>query len=380
MLTVKNLARNKRRTLLTIMAIALPLFVFLVTRSLKQGLEEAFASMENSMRVATHQKLTYTALLPQRIRGEIESIAPEGYLEGVCRSTWFGGKIEGTQNVFPSMAVDRDTFPGVYREFEMSPEEIARFNDTKQGAVIGKQFAKSLNLGVGDRVTLKSTVPPFVSLEFQVVAIPSGLEDPWLYFGLDYYDEVYRKLSGDSMGVHNFWMRCSSPAARQWALTEIDRHFQNSQFETLTETESNFIRSFIESGGDWVGMASNVGLMVVIVALSVGFNTMSMSFRERIGEIAVLRALGFSAIRVGSMVVSEGLLLGLAGGLLAVAPLYLLTNLQEVSLPQIGRFTIETSVALTALFVALLCGFLAALVPAFMAVRLQVATALRKVA
>ncbi|MCB9853662.1 MAG: ABC transporter permease [Phycisphaerales bacterium] len=380
MLTIKNLGRNKLRTTLTIMAIALPLFVFLVTSSLKQSLNDAFASMEKSMRVATHQKLTYTTLLPQRMRGEIESIAPEGFLEGVCRSTWFGGKIEGSQQAYFSMAVDCDTFPVVHSEFEMTPDEIARFNDTKQGAVVGQEFAKLVNVGIGDKVTMKGAIPPFVSLEFEVVAIPKGLEDARLYFRLDYYDDVYRKITGDSMGVHNFWMRCSSPEARKWALTEIDRHFRNSQNETVTETESNFIRSFIESGGDWIGMASKVGLMVVIVALSVGFNTMSMSFRERTSEIAVLRALGFSASRIGFMVVSEGLLLGLAGGIIAVAPLYLLTHLREVSIPQFGKFTIETSVAGTALFVAVLCGFLAALVPAAMAVRLQVATALRKVA
>lgn len=380
MLTIKNLGRNKRRTILTIMAIALPLFVFLVTSSLKQGLEQAFADMEKSMRVATHQKLTYTTLLPQRIREEIEAVAPAGFLEGVCRSTWFGGKIEGTQQAFPSMAVDRDTFHIVYSEYEMTDEEIARFNETKQGAIVGKQFAKAANVGIGDRITLKSTVPPFVSLEFKVVAIPTGLSDPWLYFGLDYYDEVYRQMSGDSMGVHNFWMRCSTPEARKWALTEIDRHFANSQHETLTETESNFIRSFIESGGDWVGMAWKVGLMVVVVALSVGFNTMSMAFRERTSEFAVLRALGFSARRIGFWVISEGLLLGFMGGVIAVVPLYALTNLQDITLPQMGQFKVETTVAVTSLAVAVLCGFLAALIPAVMAMRLQVATALRKVA
>lgn len=380
MMTIKNLGRNKRRTILTILAIALPLFVFLVTRSMKQGLEETFAKLEKSMRVGTHQKLTYTAMLPQRIRGEIESLAPKGYLEGVCSTTWFGGKIEGMQRVFFSMAVDRDTFATVYPDFEMTPEEVERFKDTKQGAVIGQAFAKEVNVGIGDKVTMKGTIPPYVSLEFKVVAIPSGIKDARIYFGLDYYDEVFRKITGNPIGVHNFWMRCTSPQARKWALSEIDRHFQNTEHETLTETESNFIRSFIESGGDWIGMASNIGLMVVIVALSVGFNTMSMSFRERTGEIAVLRALGFSSVRVGFMVISEGLTLGLIGGILAVVPLYSLTHLRDITIPQMGQFVIQPSVAVTALVVAVLCGLLAALVPAIMATKIQVATALRKVA
>lgn len=380
MLTIKNLGRNKRRTILTVLGIALPLFVFMVTSSMKRQIEEMFASMEKSMRVATHQRLTYTTMLPQRIRQEIESIAPPGYLEGVCRATWFGGKIEGTQESFPSMAMDPDTFHLVYNEYGMTEEEVARFKEEKRGAVVGKMFAKRRNVGVGDKVTLVGTIPPFAKMEFVIVAIPSGLEDPWLYFRLDYYDEVSRQLSGESIGVHNFWMRCSTPQAQAWALEEIDRHFANSQHETRTETESNFIRGFLESGGDWVGMAWKIGCLVVFVALSVGFNTMSMSYRERTSEIAVLRALGFSGGRIGSMVVAEGALLGLIGGLLAVGPLFALTNLTEIELPQMGSFVIEARVAGLAFGVAVLCGVLAALAPALMAARVEVAHALRKVA
>ncbi|GJM25675.1 MAG: hypothetical protein DHS20C16_20900 [Phycisphaerae bacterium] len=380
MLILKNLGRNKRRTILTLVAIALPLFVFLITSTLKEQIDRTFTEMEKSMRVATHQRLTYTTMLPQRIRGEIESIAPEGYLEAVCSSAWFGGKIEGTQQSFPSMAVDHDTFHIVYNDYEMTDDEVAKFADEKRGAVIGKEFAKALNVGVGDRVTLKGTIPPFPELEFIVTAIPEGLSDPWLYFRLDYYDEVTREMTGSPIGVHNFWMRASTPQAQRWALNEIDLHFANSQHETRTETESTFIRAFLESGGDWVGMAWRIGCMVVFVALSVGFNTMSMAYRERISEIAVLRAMGFSSGRIAFMVVSEGLLLGLMGGLLAVVPIYLLTNLREISLPGVGAFAIDPPVAGMVMVVAVLCGVFAALVPAITASRLEVTTALRKVA
>jgi putative ABC transport system permease protein len=379
MLTVKNLGRNKRRTILTVLAIALPLLVFLITSSMKRQIEETFAEMENSMRVATHQKLTYTQMLPQRIRKEIEGLAPDGYLEGVCRATWFGGEIENTQFAFPSMAVDNDTFHIVYNDYKMTAEEVNRFNEEKRGAVVGKQFAKSVNVAVGDKVTLKGTIPPFPEMEFVIVAIPEGLDDVWLYFRLDYYDEVFREMTGRPIGVHNFWMRCKNKQARQWALQEIDRYYANSQHETRTETEVTFIRSFVESGGDWIGLAFTVGCMVVFVALSVGFNTMSMSFRERISEFAVLRALGFSAGRIVLMVLSEGLLLGFFGGVLAVAPMFLLTNLGEVNIPQVGPFVIDSSQAGFALIVAILCGMAAGLIPALLAGRLEVTSALRKV-
>jgi putative ABC transport system permease protein len=317
--------------------------------------------------------------LPQRIRGEIESLAPDGFVEGVCRTTWFGGKIEGTQMAFPSMGVDHDTFHIVYDNYLMTDDEVARFAEEKRGAVVGRQFARMANVGVGDTVTLKGTIPPFPEMEFLVVAIPEGLADMWLYFRLDYYDEVYRELTGQPVGVHNFWLRCAHEDARTWALNEIDRHYANSPHETRTETESTFIRAFLQSGGDWIGLAWSVGCMVVFVALSVGFNTMSMSFRERIQEIAVLRALGFSATRIVYLVLSEGLILGLTGGVVAVLPVFLITNLMDVGYPGFGRFLVDPRIAGLALAVAVGCGLLAAIVPAISAGRLEVARALRKV-
>lgn len=378
-LLLKNLGRNRLRTTLTVAAIALPLFVFTAARSLVDGVQERLVQSDLNMRVCVHQKLTYTAFLPQRIRGEIEQLAPPGYVTAVCCTSWFGGRIEGKQSTFPSLAVDRDTFPTVYSEYQMTPEEIERFGSERRGAVIGKMLADQQNWKVGDRITLVGSIPPYVTLEFVVVAIPKGLDIPMFYFGLDYYVDAYRERTGRSIGVNNFWLKCSSPEARQWALAAIDKHFANTEHETRTEMESTFFSQFMKSGGDWVNMIGGIGQLIVLVALAVAFNTMSMAFRERTREIAVLRALGFSAGRIVRMVLAEGVLLGLIGGLIAVGPIYAVTHAMRVSIPGVGPVGVPDVTAVMALGVALACGLLAALLPALMAGRLKVATALRKV-
>jgi len=245
--------------------------------------------------------------------------------------------------------------------------------------MVSPELAKSQNWKVGDRVTLTGSLPPNPKMEFVIVAIPPKMSRQWFYFAMDYYDETLRKLTGSPAGVNNFWVKCSSPEARQWALTAIDKHFASSENETRTELESTFFAQFMKSGGDWVGLTWNVGRLIVLVAVAVAFNTMSMSFRERTREIAVLRTLGFSAGRIVRMVLSEGVLLGLIGGLIAVGPIYALTHLTEFSIPRMGTMQIPNQTAAIALAVACLCGLLAALVPALMAGRLKVATALRKV-
>jgi putative ABC transport system permease protein len=110
------------------------------------------------------------------------------------------------------------------------------------------------------------------------------------------------------------------------------------------------------------------------------FNTMTMAFRERTRELAVMRALGFPAGRIVGMVLTEGVLLGVLGGVLAVGPLYLMTAVGEVEIPGLpGAIRVPEATASLSMIVAVACGLLASLVPAVMAGRLQVATALRKV-
>jgi putative ABC transport system permease protein len=318
-------------------------------------------------------------MLPQRIRSEIEQLAPEGYVTCVNRFTWFGGRIEGAQEFFPNGAVDRDTFAQAYSEHGLTDEENKAFQDERRGAIVGAQLAKTMNWKVGDRVTLKGELPPYAKMEFIIVAIPEKMDEPWFYFGLDYYDDVMRDMTGEAAGVHNFWLKCSSPQAREWALTEIDKHFANTDYETRTEMESTFIAQFAKSGGDWVAMTWNIGQLIVLVAVAVAFNTMSMAFRERTREIAVLRALGFSGFKIATMVLLEGGIIGLLGGLVATGPIYVLGRVLNIQFPGAGSVRIGDETALIALAVAVACGLLAAVIPAVMAGRLRVAAALRKV-
>lgn len=376
----KNLGRNRRRTILTILAIALPMLVFTLARSFVDVVDRFLAASDKKMRVAVHQKLTYTTYLPQRIKGEILSLAPPGYITAICATSWFGGRIEGAQITFPSMAVDRDAFPIVYSEWHMTPDQIEAFKSERRGAIIGPALAKRMNWKVGDHVTLVGSIPPYPKMEFIIAAIIEDMSAPWFYFGLDYYNEVYEQMAGRPVGVNNFWLKCSSPEARQWALHEIDKHFANTNYETRTEMESTFMAAFARSGGDWVGMVWTVGRLIVLVAIMVAFNTMSMAFRERTSEIAVMRALGFSAGRIVRMVLAEGVLLGLLGGLLAVGPVYLILTTIPIRVPTVpGQVRIAESTLLLAVAISLVCGLLAALVPAVLAARLRVTTALRKV-
>jgi putative ABC transport system permease protein len=380
-LTFKNLTRNKLRTALRVMAIALPLLVFTVARSFVDVVHSFLQQSDRNMRVAVHHRLSFTTPLPARLRDEIGALAPSGFITAICRTAWFGGRVEGEQTTFSSFGVDRDAFPIVYSEFGMTPQDIEAFTRERRAAVISPSLAAQMNWKIGDTISLTSMLPPNPKMEFVIVAIPpfpQNLDRPVLYMGWDYFDEVWRQVTDNSRGVNNFWLKCSSDEARRWALQEIDKRFANSEHETRTEMESTFIAAFTKSGGDWVGLIWTVGQLVVLVALAVAFNTISTAFRERTREYALLRALGFQRGRIVGLVLAEGLLLGVLGWLVGVAPAAAASSFFSVSLPRFGAIRIPTQTLLMSAGAAVACGLLAALIPAIMAGRLAVASALRK--
>jgi putative ABC transport system permease protein len=106
---------------------------------------------------------------------------------------------------------------------------------------------------------------------------------------------------------------------------------------------------------------------------------MSQALRERIPEIAVLKTLGFSDLRVSWLMMCESLMLCFGGGLLGIG----LAILLEPGLNQnlgsfVGRFELTGQIVLTALGLALLVGLAIGAWPAISAKRLTIADALRK--
>ena len=100
--------------------------------------------------------------------------------------------------------------------------------------------------------------------------------------------------------------------------------FRNSSAETTAEAERSYLANFF---GQLEGFLILILIVTGLVALCVAFiaaNTAGMTVRERAGEIAVLRALGFGrALIFGTLIAETGLLSLVAGGLGALSTLAL---------------------------------------------------------
>ncbi|HYA34185.1 MAG TPA: FtsX-like permease family protein [Candidatus Binataceae bacterium] len=376
LLVFKNLTRNKRRTVLTIISIAVSLFVFSALVSLPSVANEILADSASSLRVACHNKAGLTYSMPQAYRLKIRSTP---HVVAAVAESWFGGIYHDVNDQFPNMAVDADQVDQVFPDWGVTPEEWAAFERLRTACLVGQGTMKRFNLHVGQQIMLRGTVYPF-NITLQIVGYFKQKGPPnFLWFRRDYLEEA----AGEPGFVDLFWARVDSAAAVPTVIAALDEKFANSSAETQSESESAFIGSFINDSRAIFHLAEALGIVVVLTIGLVAANTAAMSIRERRSEIAVMRSMGFPSPVILRLLLAESLIIGLAGGLLGCAGAYFALKVLTVGLPAIGGLSLvrmPALVLLETLVAAAVIGILSALAPARAAARQNIVDALRMVA
>jgi putative ABC transport system permease protein len=182
------------------------------------------------------------------------------------------------------------------------------------------------------------------------------------------------------------WLRVDQPERVGPLMAEIDALFRNSDAETASETEKSWFANFF---GMLQGLVTVILIVTGLVALCIVFiaaNTASMSVRERMGEIAVLKALGFSRRLVFGTLLAEATVLAIAGGAAGALASLGLTSLLRAGasgwnpqLGPLGSFVVTQAILVQGLFLALFVGLVSGVVPALGASRRPVAQTLREV-
>jgi len=165
----------------------------------------------------------------------------------------------------------------------------------------------------------------------------------------------------------------------------IDDLSRNSESETASETEKSFFATFF---GSLQGMVAVILIVTGLVALCIVFiaaNTASMGVRERAGELAVLKAIGFTRGVIFATLLAEAIVLSTIAGLLGVAlTLGLTVVLRFVAagseaLGPLGSFIVTAPVIVQGVFLSLFVGMLSGVVPSWGAARKPVVQTLHEV-
>ena len=383
-LVFSNLKRKKLRTILTLLSIfvAFLLFGFLC------AIKEAFlagVNLAGADRLIVRHKVSFIQPLPQSYQARLEAIPG---VDAVAALTWFGGIYKDPKNFIATFPVDPDKYLDMYPEVVVTPEVREKWKQTRNGAIVGKttfdRFAEKDGWKIGDRIPFTSPIwgqpagqPQW---EFEIVGTytpgKKGADDTAFIFRYDYFEEARQERKGN---VGWFGVRVKDASQAAEVAKRIDEQFANSPSETKAEPEGAFAAGFASQIGDIATIVAGVVSAVFFTILLVAGNTMSQSVRERTEEIGVQKAMGFPNGLVLTLVLIESSLLALLGGLAGLGVAWLIT-LGGSPVPQmLPVFYIPSrDLALGAVF-ALALGLIAGAVPAYNAMRLRIAVALRKI-
>jgi putative ABC transport system permease protein len=379
-LVLKSARRSKRRTALTMMSVAIAVFLFASLRAVLDGFD-AVAAASSSTRIVT---IRSTSMIFNMPTSHAEVIKGTPGVQDITWANWFGGIYKDPNNFFGQFGVDAESYLRMYPEVLLSPEEKRAFLEDRTGCIVGDGLVKRFGWHLGDRIVIQPGIPYYGTQDYTFTirgiykAGSSAVDNQTMLFHWKYLDE--RSVSKGQVGW--YVTQIANPDRAAQVAAEIDQKFANSPYETKTDTEKAFSASFAKMLGNLNVLLGSVALAVVITTLFVAGNTMAMSVRERTTEIAVMRTLGFPAATIFALVVGEGLLVAVIGGALGAIIARLTINGEFLSMSGgfIPAFGVNNGNVVVGLGLSVLIGILAALIPAAMASRLKIVDALRRVA
>jgi len=160
----------------------------------------------------------------------------------------------------------------------------------------------------------------------------------------------------------------------------IDQRFKNSLAETLTETEKAFNLGFLAMAEAIVTAIQMVSFVVIFIILAVVANTMAMTTRERTGDYAILKTLGFGAKDITILIFGEALVVTLTGAAIGIVLTFPTARIFGSQLATyFPVFLVSTETIYMDVAAALLIAFFAAIIPTRHAIRIRIADGLRRI-
>jgi len=373
LLAGKQLVRHRVRTLLTLLGVASGMFLFTTVYT-----------MQNSLDRATKQRAADTTLIVYRENRFCPETSrlPTYYQDEIRR-------IPRVREVVPvkitvnncGASLDVITFRGV------PPEQLARYapeikviegsyeewRSRDDGALVGKQLALKRGLSVGDAFEAVG-VRVIVS---GVIESPLPGDNSVAYVHLPFIQHASKHGLGV---VTQFNVRVETSEDLDTVAAAIDERFSSEAEPTMTQPEKAFFAQTARELVDLVGFTRWIGYGAVIAVLGLIGNAVLLVVRGRVRENAILQTVGFTGPALGYVVLSEGALLGLAGGVAGVGSAAAFLAWRGLTFGNEGQvLALQPDAAgiLAGLGLAFMLGMLAALWPAWIAMNRPIVESLR---
>jgi putative ABC transport system permease protein len=381
-LVVKNPFRNKTRSALAIVGIAIGIMVIVALGMVTGGLENSTQSTlkagaaEITVVQTGSNSFGSGGTLNQSLASSILSINGVKDTAGILRasntsttaatlnsnSSQSGFGPEGLS--ITGIDLDKLSLIGID-----SVNGTAFSNSSTDEVIIGKTAAQSLNKTVGDTINLYGD-------NFTVTGtFETGnfITDAGIMMPLS----TLQNLTSNKNKVSNILVKVTDNAN----VTTVSQSIEDAYPNQLTTTTAEATASRINQGLSFIDTASwAISLLAIFIGAVGVINTMIMSVYERTREIGVLKAVGWKDRRILGMILGESIVLTLiafiVGTVVAVVGVELILTLSP-SVGGIIKPSFAYDIFLRAFIVAFLVGVLGGLYPAYRASRLSPTEALR---
>jgi putative ABC transport system permease protein len=302
----------------TVLSVATAFAIFTILATIEQGLNGKL-SLASAQRLDTSPTLNIP--LPVSYAATIRSIP------GVAQITYqaaFGGYFQDTNNGVAVLAFAMPSVLKVYPEFSIPIDQQKAFVHDREGAVVGDVLARKMGWHVGETVPIQGGPPQkngSTTWLFRIdgtyhTSLPAGFQE---FFLVD-YDYFNDGLAASPIKdtVQQITTLVDDPENMDRVAHAIDARFTNSSPDTRTESEQQETMSALRQFGDVGSIITYIGIAVFASMLLITGNTMANSVRERMGEFAMMRAVGFGRLQLAFIVFREAAILIGTGASLGV--------------------------------------------------------------
>ncbi len=369
----RNLLRRLTRTVLTTLGISLAVMLLVGIEAFSAGMARALDSGDKASTLIVYRLNRYcpqTSFLPERYVDEItaidgvKSVLPVKVFLNNCRTN-----------------LDMITFHGTpverlleAREIEMLEGDLSTFRSKPDAALVGHEFAKRRGLSAGDKFRFGEIVVNVAG----IFRSPDSVQDALILTHLEF---LQRSGPVNRLGtVTQFEVRIDDPSRAEAIAAAIDTRLATAEEPTSTRPLAAFLRRATADLREILRFARIFGAVCVLVVVVLVANSILMAVHERRREFGILRAIGFKARHLATMVLAESTAIALTGGTLGLVAMYAIVTWSGFAIGVEGvqvSFALTPAVAATALLLAALAAIAAALLPALRAARTDVVKAIR---
>jgi len=368
-LILKSLVRSRRRTLLTLSALAASTFLLTGLASMVRSADVTPGVGELTLSIGGVQ-----GPLPS---AHVDRIARMPGVRAVMGFMYAGGAGRQESDRLTLAGIDADALQLIWPDtLDIPPSEFEPFRRDVTGLLVGREAAKRNGWTIGDTVTLAVSAGNGSKADMTFRVHGFNVEGAW--GNISY---IHRKYLNESIGRPDYANSIFLSAQRRedipTLMKAIDETFAASPHPTRTQTHEQSLTDTVATMSNLRALLGGISLIVGIAVLLIATNSMALALRARAREIAIMRTLGFTPNRIFSLVLGEAALVGLAAGLLGAA--VAIVTLQGITLPMNPRaaFSATPAAAGTVIGATVVLAVVGAWLPAWGACRRRAIDVLR---